>query len=493
MGATAPATATKLLPTIARGAGVGAAQGSVYGAGTGEGAEGTLKGAAIGGGLGLAAGAAIPAIGAGLKGTKNLVSNTFFQNADEKSSRIIREAAEQAGITPDDFVRKYTELGEGAIAADVDENLLKQAKVALNRFSPAKNAAREFVDNRQTKQQSDLLKSLSKHMGGTKSDDIYAALEKNQSDRAQKAAPLYKAAFDSDIDPSAFADKRIRNQGIQDALKEAEEYAISDVNRGGVPPKPVEKWHYAKKVLWDKAQALRATNPEKARLIDGQRKVVDDVLNTIPEYKQARTIWADSMDREAAAELGKGFIKANPREFSKEFSKLTDSEKEFAKMSAINDLANFFGAKAESRSVYQVLTDVPNARENLKTVLGSQDALDSFIKESKRWQAFGRTRKEFNQSTITQPLMSAEAQLGDIADSVSSPIRSTVMRLLKSKFSGGMDAETANALASKLTRPNLTADEARKLIEGVSKKADYKNALAAPVYAIQAGGAISNQ
>lgn len=403
-------------------AAVNALQGGLYGAGKTDGdisqrAEGAIEPALWAGGLSLA----IPPVANALigGGTKlaSVVKNRFASQT-MRAQNAARDVVASAKLNPDDIASTLKEYGSEAIPADASEVLRKQGAVSLSRSGGEQQAAMDFLDARQAKQHADLLASVSKGLN-VGDNNIYDALAKNKAERSAAAPELYKKAFEQPLPEKFMNDARIRNPEIQDLLEKGKQEAMQDVDRidpiTGInkPPTPVETWHYAKQYLNGQIGAAQRSGASTVNLMK-KKNVINNVLRDIPDYVKANDLWADSKALDDAAEFGKGFLKRNPRELANDYASMGDSEKMMAKMSAVDDLVQKFGKTDDNRSVYRELVGNETARKNLETILGKEGLAD-LTKTAKKWESFSRTRAMVQSQSKTQPFLSTERQMEDIA------------------------------------------------------------------------------
>lgn len=459
-----------------RGAAMAAPVGAAYGAGTaeqGERMEGAKKGGTVAAlfGAGLPLTAAIFTKGAGYVSP---VLKSLRKEAPEKADEIIANMLKKSGLTPEDFAKKIDDLGLEAVAADVDEDILGQAQAYLSKSSGLKGEVADALHRRQTGQQADFIKSFTDELGDAGGNNLRDALEKTAKKRSELAGPLYKKAFASDFADDLSKNPIFRKDEVQEALKAGEKIARAEVGRSPGILTPVEKVHYAKKALWDKAQGLRKDQPEYARAIDGQRKEIDKILNSIPEYKEARNIWSSSLDREAAADIGKNIMKpsVDAEDFIYEFKRLGDSEAEMAKLSALKEIVKKIETKGESGSVASQLKGT-GLQKKVRAMFGSDDAFNDFLKKVSKWETFERTRNRATagRQSITQPNL-AEGEISAQNLKKALPSIENAIDALLGKISKAKPEDISREVARKLlTREGaqevknvLTAKPAQKAI-----------------------------
>jgi hypothetical protein len=478
------------------GAKQGAKFGALYGAGTaetgetlGESAVNTAQGTATGGAIGgLAGGIATPliggvgrAIGTGVKRIKDVMNSKQITGSmggddianavtDEEAAIMVGEIAERAGLSADDIAKKLETLGSKGTLADVDENFAFQLHDAISRFSPAKGAVRKQYAERIIGEHSDVLKSLSKQFDNYSADDVYAALDKSAKERKKIAGPLYDKAFSMQFPENLASNKIFRIENVQKALKAGENLAKNDPDRlmeiDGVmkarPLGPVEKLHYAKKSLWDQAQTLkRAGSLEEARFIDAQRKEVDKVLNSIPEYEQARKIWSSSLEVDAAADIGRDILNMPAREFSDAVKRMNPHELEMAKMGALSSASDKIEKTGDKRSVARILIKDEATRKKMQVLFGGTDEIDSLMKSADKWDTFRKTNSILSQQSKTREFTQASQEIDAITSAITQKASKQVLDLLKGER---LTADRANMVAKILSKEGITKDEVQRLI-----------------------------
>ena len=490
-GGAAIAEKAPLVTKIAKGAASAAPLGAAYGAGTAKQGE-RIEGAKTGGLVAGAFGGALPAGGAALKYSKSKISpvwQALRKEAPEKADEIIARMFQKSGLSPDDFSKKIDDLGLEAVAADVDEDILGQAQAALSKSSGLKSEIADALHKRQTGQQADFVKSFTDELGDAGGDNLRTALEKTAKKRSAQASPLYKKAFATEFAEDLSKNKVLRLPNVQKALKAGEEMAKNDPKRIATKGalSPAERLHYAKKSLYDSEQSMwKLGKSSEARTFKKQRQAVDDILNTIPEYKEARNIWSSSLDREAAADIGKNIMKpgVDAEDFIYEFKKLGDSESEMAKLSALKEIIKKIETKPESGSITSQLKGT-GLQKKARAMFGSDEAFNNFVKKISKWDTFERTRNRATagRQSITQPNL-AEGEintknlkdalpsvegildklLGKVAKASAEDVNKEVARKLLTKK--GIK-EVQNALSGKPKQAVITADAPRHVLPKV--------------------------
>ena len=499
--ATAPQT---LMQAAKTGAKIGGLQGAAYGAGTAEtgqdmaeSALNTATGAGKGGLLGVVAGGtlspAVVGVGKLTKGVVSSVANSFGKGDERKAVAIIRKVAQDAGISAEDAAEQLRNLGPKATLADVDENFLIKAKNAVNQYGPQKQAFRELVTDRQLGEHGDVLGLLSKKTGGFTGDDVYTALQQTGVERSKAASPLYDKAFAAEIPEKVLDNPKLKhNEIIQKALRDGEKYAKSDPDRlvtiaadGSIdnvqkPLAPMERWHYAKKALWAKEQKLRrAGDKELANNMAKNRMLVDDVLNSSPEYKQAREIWSSSEDAIEAAKVGQDIFKMSPEEFKQAVAGMNEHDLQMAKMGVMNAATDKAGATKDARSIAGMLTDTENQRKKIKALFGGEKELNELMKNATKWETFRKTKNTLTSGSATAELLTTSAQ-DAAADIISNPRAAITNKMIEALRGSRMSPETAQAVGKIMSRQGWTDAEITKLIGKPTRSISGLAARAAP-------------
>jgi hypothetical protein len=501
LGGPALKAAAGVAPTMMQlakhGAKTGAMFGGAYGAGKaetgetlGESAASTAKGAAKGAALGgVAGGILTPAIGLAGRTTQSLggvVKNAIGKQSDkvakdfaeamtdDEAAAIVGEIAQKSGMSADDIVAKMQQLGKKSTLADVDENFAGLLHDSLSRFSPAKGGVRKQFADRLLGEHDDVIQSLYQQSGAT-ADDIYNALSKSEATRQKLASPLYKKAFSQDIAEGVLDNPKLkRNEVIQRALTAGEKYAKSDPDRltelaaekGAEfvqkPLMPMERWHYAKKALWDKEQAFRRTgNNEMANNIAKNRKLVDGVLNSSPEYAEARKIWSSSLEADAAGEIGQDIMKMPAREFKQAIGDMNAAELERVKMGVMNTLTTKIESTADKRSVARGIVERVDMREKLKSVFGGEKEVEALMKNADKWDAFRQTYQKIAGGSPTKERLQEGAEIGRLVEAVKGPMKQKMLDMLTGER---LDSQRAASVAKILSKEGLSKAEVERLI-----------------------------
>lgn len=469
-----------LAQTAKTGAKIGAVQGGIYGAGTadpGERAEGAVKGTLIGGVLGAVLPPVLVGGGRLTRNAVNNIANVFGGGDKRRAIQIIRNVADDAGISAEDAADQLQKLGPEATLADVSENFLANAKAAVNQLGPQKQAMRDMVRERQLGEHADVLKVLSKQLGNVSGDDVFTAVKQNGLARSQQASPLYEKAFQSEIPKEVLNNPKIKNNSIiQRALKSGEKYAEADPDRivniasqDGAdavtkPLTPMERWHYAKQAIWAKeAKLRRAGDKEMANNMAKQRMIIDEVLNSNEDYAKARKIWSSSIEADEASNIGRDFFNYSPYEFKEAIKGLNKHDLDMVKMGLMNAAEEKAGDTKSVSSIAGMLTDKPGNQKKIELLFGGKDELNELIKNADKWGKFRRTKNVFTEGSITTESRTTADELASLESMTSlEGIKKKALEFVvgKKRLSPGV----AKELGSILTRKGLKPEEVIAII-----------------------------
>lgn len=477
------------------GAVTGAKLGAAYGAGTAESGDtltdtalNTVEGAAKGGTIGAITGGTItPA----LVGTGRVIGAAGKNIADrlvksdlEKAQTYVKQLAEQSGYTPEQLAQKYAELGPNATIADLSENLLSGAKAAVDQIGPTKEAARNMVRSRQLGQLPETLGILSKQLGGVTGDDAVAALNKNAQERAAQAGPLYESALRENVANTDALKKLQALPVFKKAYAKAGDYAANDLSRVSKSPDSymlgssykagelteAEKLHYAKQALFDmESEQARAGNTNAAKQIANARKsLTNDVLDSIPGYKEARNIWSGSMGQEEALNTGRQLFKMSGREFEDAVKGMNEHEKQMARLGLMDAVEEKLGSVADNQNTAGKLVRDSVIRKKLSALLDS-DQMQALKDNAEKWDRFTATKNKLTGGSPTAENLTVQQESAKMVSDVS-PLNRLANKALESITNPNrLTKENAADIGAILTKQGMTEDEVLQALKVIKK------------------------
>lgn len=350
-GAAAPVAGARTLglaQQIGRMAGTGAAVGGVQGGIEGfakseaptaagrldKAAEEALQGMAFGG----AVGAAIPAAGAAYR--------AFSRSPQELAGNVLQRTLQQEGMTTDDLLKAYQARQATGIKPEIASEALPpgsaleaQTRLAAQTPGASRGQIGEQLMQRAAGQTSRLEQEFTAAIGQQK--NLFASLDDLAAARESIARPLYQkvdpmVARSSDLDallkkvPSSVfselesvADIRGINpativiRGKDGGRSIARDYTFAEVDT-------------VQKALDDAASA--AFRSGKGNLGSQLKALRDDIVAAAekqsPDYKQARSIWADSRAAERLMAEGQKVFRTRPELIERSVAKMTPADKD---------------------------------------------------------------------------------------------------------------------------------------------------------------------
>jgi hypothetical protein len=197
-GGSTSATTQSLFPSLARVAGVGAAQGALTGAG---GAEGDAYERLVGGTIGTATGAVVaPATYLGMKGLGNAVLDPMIdftrRKLGDRGAKVVetevQRIQQQTGLEPDEIVSK---IASGEIMAE-NPNILGIVRAYASGGGDASRTIREALTNRPTTLRNKTVAEISKELSGGAEPNVLKKFSQSEIQRTQARNALYTKAYD---------------------------------------------------------------------------------------------------------------------------------------------------------------------------------------------------------------------------------------------------------------------------------------------------------
>lgn len=373
-----------------RGAGMGAAYGGLYGAGSSDGsltdrAISAGTGAVLGAGVGAAAPYAVRGIGAAARA----VSAPFRAIAAPEA-----EAARRVGaaITRDtggqQFVNDLTQAGQSGVplaAVDAGTTTRGLARSAANTSPEGRAALNATVDSRFQSQTDRALAVIRNNSpAGGQAGDI---LDQLQTAARKANAPAYSAAYARPIQSTPGIAAALQTPSGSMALRQAQKLAANEGAKIDPANLDTRALDYVKRALDDQiSSAQRGGQKEAARAVSGVRaQILADLDRQNPAYKAARSGAAQFFGAQDALEAGSKFVtsKASNAEAAKALAKMSMPERALFAEGFATDLMDRLREVGDRRSVINsIFLSSPAARERIQMALGKQAAtrLETFLR-----------------------------------------------------------------------------------------------------------------
>lgn len=438
------------VPRWAQIVGGGAGAGGLYGAGDAE--PGDRVSGAITGGLKGAAGAGL-LVGSAAVGSKayETVLKPLWQHIastpTKSARRLIIDALERSGMTPDQALKALQESGDETMMLDLSPHLRDLAYDARAGIGPGRTIIDDALKNRQVGQQNRLALSSGQTFGAYADDarDFVANITKAQSEQAR---PLYEAAHQQNIRTNPEFVKLWEEAVPKSAIAKANEIARKEWYAGLIKPSgqtapntidnaggllsggpdnfdfdalpDVLRVDYVKRAWDDSISAqLRAGERQSARAdIALRNKVLDFVDQQVPEFKKARGIWAGAEQLKTAAEFGQEVFKQDADDLADIVSRYGDSEKQafrYGVAQAIRDKIESTGSATADAA--RKLAGSAKNRRIIKAAFGNDEEFNRFMKQIEREGVYRESLYEVTGNSKTAERLARRGErTGDIPE-----------------------------------------------------------------------------
>ena len=459
------------IPTMFRLGGVGALEGSAFGAGTaqpGERLQGAGGGALIGAAGGPIAGGIFSLAGSALRPVVRNLAQSLFDTPKSKASRIIFQALDADDITLDEAEFLLRQLGPQGTLADIGENLTRTARVATAQTGPAAAKARRFLDARQTGQQRRLLQAARRATG---SDDFDSGIIEILNNAESKAAGLYDQAFSQVVDVTQPLQSILARPAMKTATKKAatllrnEGFATEIV--GDVTD--VRYLDAIKRSLDDQiGVSVRKGQRNNVRVLtELKNDFLSQIDNQVPVYREARNIFAGEAAIRDAADFGRNLLrKTDVADAAEVVRRMNDSELQAFRIGVLRNLADSLSGTAETRNAAKRLVETPRFRNLIRTAFPDEDTFEQFLNTARAESTFSQTRGTVLGGSPTARIQADQRQVGGglltrLIDSALSPA-SSIANALRSVTSGNkLTPEVLDEMAKILFDPNVIPKKIR--------------------------------
>lgn len=481
-------------------AGTGAAVGGVAGLGAGEGsAEEQIQSAGKGALIGGAVAPALTGLLAGVSGLSRLMpgrsaavappapapgaapqpaAGTLPATVRERALASVRHTLDRSGQTAESVERQLAEAEALGYKPEVFADFLGDL------------GARGLYSTRTLggKRASEAVERLASRGEGTSarvSEDVQAAtaqrgqslnqLEATIENRRRMGNTLYERAFQHGEVANPDTLTMIQNPRVAEILKRASDRRVKVADLGGRPYQPlfretdqgpklarvptVEDLHLLKTSLDDDIrQAYQAGEGQLGNALrDFKNRIVRNLEDEVPAYKQARETYKGDIEVEEAIASGRSDILRKPvDELRRDFSGLSGAEKDAYRSGAIDAiLSRRVDAKVDSSDFARSLWGNADMRNRLSLLVKSQDDLERLVKQFDRERRIARTnRGVLGGSPTAMRSADIEDQLaGATADVVTQGPQaaavSAIGRLIRR--AGGMSEPVADDIAEMLS------------------------------------------
>lgn len=415
------------LPRIAIGAGEGAALTAAPQFLEGEGGFGNRMGnidpfwTAIGAGIG----GAVPAAGEMAAGAVRAGENSrrMIPGYGSKASNVMARAFDKAEKGGEDIRAYLASIGEQGMMADIPGAPRQTAQgVAAMGGAGATTLTREM--NARASGSEGRINSAVDRVAGAPT----RAFEQERARAAERSStlgPLYDTAKQSpdkiDVRPITSWLVMQRENAVGDVRAQIDNLIMELGTKDGMVS--AEKLHNVRSAL--SGTLNEAGMRRRGDIVSALSPVLqglDQRLDTLPGYAQARGGWADSKALDDAMEDGRTVLTGgpttveSPERFSARFVKMTDPQKEALRTGVREYIANLMGSSRNApATAWQELAGKGFNDQKLRILFGDQEA--AFILSTlKGEKTFSETRGAVLSGSQTEMRRQAANDLGDIRE-----------------------------------------------------------------------------
>lgn len=412
-------TALNQLPVIPRVLGIGATEGALFGAGAAEEGE-RGQGAALGAGLGaigtpLGMGLGV-SIGNVMRPVARRLGESLLGTPKDRAVKEIMGALDAEDITKDEAFTLIQQMGRNAILADVGDAPARLGRLVTSELGGPASRAKRQLDFRQIQSQN-ALKQAARRATGANSFDKGIIEVVNGAE--SKAAPIYKEVFSEVLD----VNRSMLDLLERPALKAARRKAGTLLSNEGFATDIVDDitdvryMDAIKRALDDDISvAVRAGNNNKSRVLTQlKRDFVKEIDAQVPQYAEARSLFAGEAAMKDAAELGRTIFKSNKtsvRDASELIGAMGESELQAARHGFLDYLSDeLAGQSVKRNTLVNKFSDVPKFRQMTQLLFPSQQHVDDFLQAAATQSRFGQTRNFITGGSPTARIQSDQSAL----------------------------------------------------------------------------------
>lgn len=398
----------------------GAAVGSLVGYGSGETAQERATGTVVGAGVGAALGAGADLAGRGLGRLASPLARAVqrrFQGSGSNMTRAQRRAiAELRGAFQEegrsgrevmDILRQYQDSGfDDATLMDAGAPggpVQRLIRGAGTRGGDAGNALEGQLQARLETQADRVASRLSRYLSSV--DDFGQQVDDLVRARAQRAAPLYEAAFGAgapetmprDAVAPILARTSRRDQAMARRLAQREGRTVSFDGDG---PVTVQDMHFLKRALDDQVRSL---GPEERRAVLELKR---DLMAAMPEsYREAANAFAGDSALVDALEAGRAALRGDSEAVEASVSAMSDSERQMFRAGLVRAAREQVERTNENSDVVRRLIGTEDRRRRLAAAFDTPQQFDEFERALRAEQDRVRNARFAAPSTGSQTAM----------------------------------------------------------------------------------------
>lgn len=346
------------------------------------------------------------------------------------AGEMLAKSLRASGMSVDDAMRQYRSLGPNALPADIDQSFREILRAAMNVDEGISGQARRAVSQRQAGSGARIAQS----MDIISADSLDNYLQTVDQTLGPQVRQLYQQASQQGISIPPALRARFEGDSAIGRVQPEVQRRLADRRAMGEQVSNFDLIDETKRALDDQiGAALRGgQNQEARRLIQLRNYMVREADAQIPEYGQARQLYAGRMAIEDAATLGGEIFQTNARELRDLTSVMTQPERNAYILGAKEAILNRIDSTGATRNQVQALFGKNGDAMKLGTLFTDARTRQAFMDSLRRETEFVVTRNAVigNSTTagqlqrIKESLMPAggyRQALGQAASLVTSP------------------------------------------------------------------------
>jgi hypothetical protein len=336
----------------------------------------------------------------GAKGIQNLTTE-LSQLSDDGAATLLAEQMIREGLTPLDVSRQLTELGPDAVPADLGNNFSRLLRAAANKVPSVEARSAETLNTRQAAQNQRIETSLDDATGTSQLEVGDEITRLNQS-LAPQINDLYTQARSQGLRLSDRLRSLLEGDSDVGIARRAAETTLENKRAGGDDISNIDIIDATKQKLDDQINvAIRAGENNKVRdLVRVKKTMIDEVDQSIPEYKRARDLFAGKASLENAAESGENYFKLKGREIEDLNETLSASEKRMFKLGAKRAILDKIDTIQENADLTRLFTKNGDVRK-LRGLFDDDVSYNRFADAFQREARFALTRRTAQANSTT--------------------------------------------------------------------------------------------
>lgn len=425
-------------------------------------------------------------------------AGSVIESADDRANRKVLEAMARDRVGPED-VRGLAQTSNKPVTimdvGDPEGSVVGLGQATRSIPGPAKARLSERFRTRAEgafgRIQSDLedATGLQREFTPKLAEDIVA-------ERAQKAAPLYEAAYaHGEVDDPVIREL-MKKPSIQQAFGRAKAIAAEEgdptmamVDLGARPP-DVKTLDYIKRGLDDmlyvgkRSTTEGGLGPTHLREIAKTRTALLDRLDeVVPAYAEARAQYAGDTALRDALEQGRArFLLDDPRQIVQDLAGMSEGEQQMYRRGGIDAVMSMLGKKSDTSNIASKLEGTPDVRARVRALFDTDEAAASFLKKLGLESRMSQSRAAFGNSQTAEKL-AAQADLLEEGRALPTypTLWGTAMRGLGTVARGAQrrfSSKVSESLADKLSSSGPDLERVLRELEGYSARQVRRGAAA---------------